>query len=307
MSINDSIVKKVKYPPECIPDSWFGAVPLLGESTAMLDLRRFQPYIVQLGEIKVSVATHPNAVIRARYDDIRIEESVGAMLDLFPNAFNLPAKDYLFYAFYGAGVVPANCPTFYNVWAFLPTIAHKIVYKIKLTAEESIIAEKLGIYDSVDKGVLPLPLSYQMEREYIVLGEETRSRSITIAVGGTSYPIETIYPRANEFIAITKIAAAPGTAAQNVTLYVDRDNDSPMATVSTLPLSLIPGGEINCFIPALTEIRLWTTATVAPGAHLFRYTVKRFKLTNLLRVRFGLVSKDEVPGELYEKVISGVL
>jgi hypothetical protein len=40
---------------------------------------------------------------------------------------------------------------------------------------------------------------------------------------------------------------------------------------------------------------------------LFRYTFQRIRLTNILRARFGLVSKDEIPGDTWEKVMAGVL
>jgi hypothetical protein len=75
----------------------------------------------------------------------------------------------------------------------------------------------------------------------------------------------------------------------------------------TFPLSLLAGGEVNCFIPATRELRITTTSTVAPGAHLFRYTYQRIKLNNILRMRFGLVSEDEVPKDLAQKVKAGIV
>jgi len=85
------------------------------------------------------------------------------------------------------------------------------------------------------------------------------------------------------------------------------DNDVNYATFPTFPLSLVAGGEISCFIPATKEIRLPTSAAVAPGAHLFRYAVRRVKLNNILRIRFGLMDKAEAPGDLWKKVIAGVV
>ncbi|MBA7630767.1 hypothetical protein ES703_38292 [subsurface metagenome] len=195
------------------------------------------------------------------------------------------------------------------MWGILPTVADKLVYDITLSNEERELAEKLGINNSVEKGVLPLPRDVQIGREYFILGEETHSRSITIAAANTSYTLENIYARENEFLVLTKIAAAPGNIGEVIRLIVDRDDDHNYANVMTFPLSLIPGGEVACFIPAMEEIRLTTIATVIPAAvHLFRYTYLRVRMTNLLRVRFGLVSRDELPEpSVYDKVKAGVL
>ncbi|GAG48095.1 unnamed protein product, partial [marine sediment metagenome] len=154
-------------------------------------------------------------------------------------------------------------------------------------------SDELGIANSVQKGILPLPISFQIEREYHVLGEETHSRSINIAVANTPYSIETIYARQDEFLVLTKVAAAPAAAADVVEFIVDRDDDAGYAVVRTFPLSLAFGGEVNSFVPAMHELRLTANSTVAPGPHIFRYTFQRIRLTNTLRVRFGLVSRDE--------------
>jgi len=312
--ITDAIIREVKYPPELIPDSWFGAVPLNGESAPpVLDLRRFSPYVLKL----VNIQTLPNANVdlRARYGNTRVNENTAAMLSYLdgtpavtalPGAWELTANDILYYNFFGVAAV-ANHPTQYGVWAFKHTVAHKMLYGINLTPDELAICAELGIANSVEKGVLPLPISQQIEREYPVVGEETHTRNINIAAVNTIYTVEVLYAQADEFIVLTRVAVAPGTAAQNIQLIIDRDEDANFAQLATFPLALTAGGEIACFVPAMTEIRLTTTAAVAPGAHLFRYTFKRIKLTNILRVRFGLVSQDEVTADLWKKVKAGVL
>lgn len=305
--ITEARVKAVKYPPERIPDGWLGNVPLTAEvAPAILDLRRFKPFFTILTDIQL--VANANVLIRLRYgaSSVFAEESTAADLSGRRGAWFLPAKDYLYYNLFGLAAV-ANYATHFSVWSFLPTVAHKLLYDITLTEEDRALAEKLGIFNSVEKGILPLPISLQIEREYPVMGEETHSRSVNIAVAGTVYTIESLYPRTDEIIVLTRLASAPGTVAQNVQLVVDRDDDAGYASFPTFPLSLIIGGEVQCFVPALREIRLTTSATVAPGAHLFRYTFQRIKLTNLLRVRFGLVTKDEVPGDLWDKVKGGVL
>lgn len=318
--ITDAIVRRVKYPPELIPDSWLGNVPLNSEVvTPILDIRRFSPYFAILANIQL--VPNANVVLRARYGDAgkyRIEENTAAMLSYLdgtpvaralPGAWRLPSKNLLYYNLFGVvGAPVANYTTHFGLWAFTPTIAHKLLYDIKLTPDEQAISTELGIKNTMEKGLLPLPIDQQIEREYYILGEETHSRSINIAVLGTTYTIEVLYPKPNdEFIVLTRIAAAPGTAAQDVRFIIDRDDDANFAELRAFALNIIAGGEVSCFIPATREIRLTTTSTVAPGAHLFRYTYQRIRLSNLLRVRFGLVSRDEVPADLWKKVWGGIL
>jgi len=316
MAITEAIIKRVKYPPELIPDSWYGTVPLNGESSPpVLDLKRFSPYIAILANMLMGLNANVNT--RARYDgfgDVRVEQSNAAMLSDAAGADRvgawwLPAKSILRYNFFGLALVN-NYPTHYGVWAFLPTIAHKFRYNLSLTSDEQALATEMGIKNTVVKGLLPLPISQQIDREYHVLGEETHVRSVTIGALNTVYTLETITPRPNgEFIVLTRVAAAPAGAANTIHLFVDRDEDLSIADLQTFPLALTAGGEVACFIPAMTEIRLTATQTagVAVGAHLFRYTFKRIKLTNILRARFGLVSRDEIPGETFDKVRAGVL
>jgi len=311
--ITDAITRLIKFPPEKIPDSWFGTVPPLAEvATPILELRRFTPYVLTLADIQLP--PDANVIMRARYNGIRVEENTAALLRdsaVVPNAlvgsWGLTAKEFLYYNLLGiAGAAAYH--THFGVWGIIPTVADKLVYDIPLTNEEKELAERLGITNSVEKGVLPLPRDVQIGREYFILGEETHSRSITIAAANTSYTLESIYARENEFLVLTRIAAAPGNIGEIIRLLVDRDDDHNYADVRTFALSLIPGGEVRCFIPAMEEIRLTTTAAVIPAAvHLFRYTYQRVRLTNLLRCRFGLVSRDEVPGDTYDKVKAGVL
>lgn len=227
-----------------------------------------------------------------------------------PGAWFLTAKQYLYLNFQGV-LGFTGYPALYSVWAQKPTVAHKLVHGISLTTEERAISEKFGVASTVEKGLLPLPLSQQIEREYYVLGEETRSRVVTMALAATDYAIENIYARANEIIVLTRIAAIssvpPGLVADGIQLIVDRDDDHNYVTIPTYPMSTLAGGEISCFIPAIHEIRLHTTATVAPFPQLFRYTIRRVKLSNILRARFGLASKDELPGDTWDKVASGIL
>jgi len=308
--ITEAIVKSVKYPPELLPDSWFGNVPLNAEFfPPVLDLKNFKPYVVSLANIQVP--PNANVLLRARYDGTGVEENTFAMLSDLAGAarvgaWNLPAKNALFLSFFGVAAV-ANYTSHYGLWAIKPTVAHKMIYGIKLTPDEQALGDKLDISSTVEKGLLPLPISQQIEREYQVTAEETHSRIVNINLANTPFTIEHIYPRPDEIIILTRVAAQPSGAANVVRLLVDRDRDAGYADVRTFPLTALTGGEVACFIPATTEIFLYTQAAVAPGNVWFRYTFQRVRLTNILRARFGLATKDELPGDTYDKVAAGVL
>ena len=118
MAISEAIIRMVKYPPELIPDSWFGTVPLNSEFTPpILDIKRFSPYVAILANIQLTA--NANVVLRARYDDdgrVRIEENTAAMLSAMVNAWRLPSKNLLYYNLFGVvGAPVANYTTHYGV------------------------------------------------------------------------------------------------------------------------------------------------------------------------------------------------
>lgn len=307
MPISEATIRAVKYPPEKVPDSWFGNVPANAEvSPPLIDLKRFSPWLCTLGDIQLPA--NASVELRARYGKTRVNENTAALPNLLPGAWQLTAKDELYLNFFGLAPV-ANFTSHYGLWVVAPTIAHKLALGITLTGAEMELAQKLNIQDSVDKGVLPMPIRYQIERQYMVLEEETHARSVNIAAANVVYTIESLHPRTadSEIVVLTRIAANPGAAASAIRIIVDRDQNAGYADIRTFPLSLAAGGEVECFIPARTEIRLTCQAAVAPGAHLFRYTFQRIRMNNILRARFGLATKDELPGDVWEKCIAGVL
>jgi len=303
--ITEATIRAVKFPPELIPDAWFGTLAANAEfAPPILDLRRFSPNILRL--VNIELAANANVNLRARYDEVRLEHNTLPLLTNLVGAWDLPAKNHLYFNFFGLGVVAYT--THYGVWAYPPTIAHKIQWGIALNQKEQAINQELGIADTVEKGLLPMPISQLIEREYHIVGEETHTRTVNIAVANVIYPLEVLYAKPDEILVLTRVAAVAGAPANNVNIIVDRDNDANYLTFPTGPLTILAGGEVACFIPALTQLRLTTTSPNFPGVgQLFRYTIKRVKLTNILRVRFGLLSEAEAPADLYKKVWGGIV
>lgn len=303
MSISETQIRQVHLPPEVIPDTWVGDIAASQEAVPpILELRRFSPFVVHLQEI--AVEQDDQVEVRVRGDTLQFNLVAGSLRDLEVNPFDILAKDNIWFNLW-ASAMKSDLRAYYGLRVYQPTVAHKLAFGISLTAEERRIESELGISKSVQKGVLPLPWSLQREREYQVMAEETHGRILGIGTATTA--IEAIHPRVNEFVVLTGIACDPGAAGDAITVTIDRDQDANyVPALLTHPLALTR--DLSCFIPALTEIRLSVVAAGAVADWNVRYTFLRCRMTNLLRVRFGLVSKEELPEpSLWDKVKGGVL
>ncbi|GAI38564.1 unnamed protein product, partial [marine sediment metagenome] len=203
--------------------------------------------------------------------------------------------------------------TFMSLWVIKPTVAHKLRYGIPLTPDEQKLNRDLGISDTVEKGLLPLPLSQQIAREFQVIQEETHSFQLTVPIEGVD--IETLHPLPGQFLVLTKMSSGPSDTADvadNIRIAIDRDFVSDYVEFPTWPLgatdAIALDKEISCFIPALHELRIKLKATVEPNDPVnIRFTVWKCALTNIFRARWGLASRDELPKDVYDKVMAGVL
>ncbi len=303
MTITEGTLRQTKLYPELIPDTWVGTITANAEvSPALLDVRRFASRVLELANIGVSRDDQVEARIRA--DTLRLSVVAGSLLDLEPNRFNITAKDYLRLTLWASAGKP-DYREHHGVWVYQPTIAHKLKLGIPLTAEDQRVAREFNIAQTVAKGNIPLPISYLTEREYQVTSEETHGRSLTVST--TEQTIEMVRPVVpDEFLVLTRIACDPGTAAQNIRISLNRDDDANyLDELKTYPLSLDWG--LSCFIPALSELNLRVIAAATVAGWNVRYTILRGKLTDTLRCRWGLMTREEAPGDVWDKVRGGIL
>jgi len=239
-----------------------------------------------------------------------IRDRAGSMFNLLVNNFSLLAKSRIYYNLYNSGVASKDdFKTFFSLWVIKPTVAHKLRLGIPLTPEEQKLNKDLGISDTVEKGLLPLPLSQQIAREYQVIQEESHGFNVTVPTAGVD--VETLHPVNGQFLLLTKLSADPGdAAADNIRIAIDRDYVSDYVEFPTWALGATAavslGKEISCFIPALKELRIKLKATVSKTINI-RFTIQKCALTNIFRARWGLVTKEELPGDVWNKVMSGVL
>jgi len=303
MAITIAQINAAKYFPELLPDAQ--TIANIAANTeavpAVLDTRQFPPRFLRLGSL--ATAQNANLWVRIKADTEEIQISAASLQNQLPNIYDMLAVNWLrLNLFATAGL--ASMPIFYNLWVTKPTIAAKIMLGHILTNEEREIAERLGLHDTVEKGLLPMPFSYLIEREYRVIYDETLGYQVfpTAAISD----VAEIAARENELLILRHISSQPATTVQNVRVSVDRDDDANYVNLlQVFPLSRAT--EVECFIPAIDRLRFTTVAAVAPGAHQLRFRIQRVMMSNILRVRFGLVARGEVPNDLYDKVLAGVV
>ena len=307
--ITEATIAKVHYPPEQLPDSIVTTIAIQSEaSPTILDLRQFPPRLVRLSE--VAVDRDDDVEMRFKVDNAVFNPLAGSMFDLLANNLSLLARNRIYYNLYNSSAgAKTDFKSFFSLWVIKPTVAHKLRYGIPLTADEQKLNRDLGISDTVEKGLLPLPLDQQIAREYQVIQEETHGFQVTVPTAGVD--IETLHPVNGQFLLLTKLSADPGdAAADNIRIAIDRDYEVNFLEFPTWALgataAVALGKEISCFIPALKELRIKLKATVSKTINI-RFTVQKCALTNIFRARWGLASKDELPGDVYDKVMAGVL
>lgn len=308
--ITEATIKRVLYYPEQLLDSALPDIATQSEvSPTLLDLRQFPPLLIRLSE--VAVDRDDDIEMRFKVDATNLSVLAGSMFDLLANNFSLLAKNRIYYNLFDSSAVTpkTDFKTFFSLWVIKPTVAHKLHLGIPLTPEEQKLNRNLGISDTVEKGLLPLPLELQIQREYQVIQEETHGFNVTVPTAGVD--VETLHPINGQFLVLTKISADPGDAStDNIRIAIDRDQVPDYVEFPTWGLGATAavslGKEISCFIPALTELRIKLKATVSKTINI-RFTVQKVAMTNIFRARWGLVTKEELPGDVYDKVMAGVL
>ena len=309
MTITEATIKNALYYPELLPDGALPDITAHSESSpTLLDIRQFSPLLVRLSEVAVN--QNDNIEMRFKVDDKTLNVLAGSMFDLLANNFSLLAKSRIYYNLYNSsGSLESDVMTFFSLWVIKPTVAHKLRLGIPLTAEEQKLNKDLGISDTVEKGLLPLPLAQQIAREYQVIQEETHGFNVLVPTAGVD--VETLHPLPGQFLILTKISADPGDLSDDlIKVAVDRDYVSDYVEFPTWALggtyTIALGKEISCFIPALHELRIKLKAGTSKTINI-RFTVLKVAMTNIFRARWGLATREELPKDVYDKVMAGVL
>lgn len=299
MPINVSTVRTAYLYPELLPDAQ-NINGAFGLELPVLDLRRFIPKVLQLSEINVE--QNVNIAIRVFNNIEKYFINTGALRDRVVEPYNIIGTELLRFAIFG-NIPVVNYRVNYNLWVYEPTTAHKLKLGIPLSAEDEEILQNTDIKDNVDKGLLPLPIDYLIDREYqLIDGRRTFTFSDFSTLFETvlqSFPVNI-----GEIAVLERISAAPNVLLDNVRIRIDRDDDSDYIELNTYPFQLnVP---INCFIPALREIKIKIISDGIAFTQI-QWTIARYKLSDILKIRFGLVTKQNADPNLWNMVKGGIL
>lgn len=309
MPLTITNVRQVAYSPELLPDAQIKDIPANDTSDpAVLDIRRFSPKWVQIKNI----ATEQNSNVLLKIDNERDRFNINTagLKDRDTSIFNVRGKDFLLMNLQNnSGGLISDYKLFYSMLVFNPTIADKLLENEPLTSEEQEISEKYNLEEEVKKGILPLSFENKVSREYNLI-DGKRTLTFDGTVTGSVNVVETFPAALDEIIVLESIhGTSAATAAENARIQIDRDDTSDYVEVPVFPLSS-PSIAVNipCFIPATRELRVKIVANTGTSAAMsLRYTIARYRLTDILKVRFGLVERGEVPLETFEKVKAGIL
>lgn len=311
MTISQATLNRVRYYPELLPDAGTVTMGAAVQTAAQVQLRRFTPQVLRMGPIQQPIA---NAEIRITTDDLRHNVDLNSITGL-KEQMDMECLNYLDFSYFSTPGVVAHT-YIWGLWVDKMNVANKIARGQKLAGKEIVLANKRGIANSVEKGVLPLPIGYQLEREYRPIQEFTRAKRLQLA-GGVTDILDTIMCQPDEALILTSFIADSGAAlADNVRIMITRDDDDNYIDFPCWPISgyalLAPIVEkVSCWIPAIRQIRLSVTSTNAVANWDVNYTIRRVRLTNTLRARWGLAPTGQISEadwtDLQEAVEAGIL
>lgn len=221
---------------------------------------------------------------------------------------DLPAKDRLVLRTTNTTGAPvAGYQLNYTVAMQRLTLAEKLLRGItQLTADEQEALARTDVKDLVDKGIAPIPIESMIERTYRNRIVAAVSRTYHVDVGVADAVLDTI--RAAEggpdtFLLLREIAVE---GADAITVSFDRDQDSNYVGLAGDAFVEGDGRPWRAFLPALDYLTIHTQAAAPVAGARIRVGYWQVKLSNLLRVRFGLAVKGEVPDATYYRAIAGV-
>ena len=314
MTISQATLNRVRYHPELLPDAGTVTMVATVQTAAQIMLRRFTPQVIRFAEFQQPAV---NAEMRITTDNLRHNVDLNSIAGVFDD-FNMEAIDHLDFAYLSTAGAVAHTYIF-GLWVDKMTVANKIARGLPLSAQEQAIASKRSILNSVEKGILPLPTSYQLQREYRPIQEYTRARRVQLA-GGVTVALDTIQAEPGEALILTGFLPDSGAIfADNARFIISRDDDDTYIDFPCWPVSGAIGtlalpvqkSRIPCWIPAVRQLRLFVSSTNAIANFDVAYTVRRIKLSNALRARWGLGPVGTISEadwqELQEAVQAGIL
>ncbi len=306
MAIQDelaTVIRKARYYPELIPfihtqDLSAGDNPIitLGSPTISPDL----PILTD----KLSALPDAEVLLKLKADKLTHKAetiSLNVMGELTPLEF-LVTKSFSLVL--NADTPVSDYKMYLGVWVVRPSIAQRILWGLPLTPQHEELSRKRGVRDSVNKGILPFPASYQIERECMGFKRTYAEIVANVASGqATQILVLSLPESSDEFLVLESVTAdnAGLTLANNAQIYVTRDDDTNYLKLPVLPMD--KAYDFPTFIPALRKLEISYYADADLTDRYVRFTISRYKLTDILCARFNL----EATPEARESTLCGVV
>ena len=310
MAIQDelaTVIRKARYLPELLPlfhaqDLAIGDNPIitLGSPTISTDL----PILTD----KLSATPDDKVFLKLKADREPMHKaetiSLNVMGELTPLEF-LATKSLSFVL--NADAVVNDYKMYLGIWVIRPSIAQRILWGLPLTPQHEELSRKRGVRDSVVKGILPFPTSYQIERECMGFKRTYAEIVTNVALGQATQIVALSLPEASdEFLVLESITADPTNPTQltledNAQIYVTRDDDTNYLKLPVFPMD--SAYDFPAFIPALRKLEISYYADATLTNRYVRFTIAKYKLTDILCARFNL----EATQEARESTLCGVV
>ncbi len=164
-----------------------------------------------------------------------------------------------------------------GIWVVKPNVAEKLLWGLPLASEEKSLSLKRGISDSVEKGVLPFPIPYQIEREFRGF-KRTYAEIVANVVSGQTTPSITLSPMSDEVLVLESVTGdnTALTLANNAQIYVTRDDDRDYLKLPVFAMD--QAYDFPCWIPALRKLEIGYYADANLANRYIRVVVGRYRL-----------------------------
>ncbi len=289
-----TVIRKARYLPELLPffhtqtlTTGDNPIITLGSPTISADI----PVLTD----KLSAIPDDEVLLKLKADREPTHEaetiSLDVMGELTPLEFlatrslslvlnaDAPVSDYKMYL---------------GIWVIRPSVAQRILWGLPLTAEHEELSRRRGVRDSVEKGILPFPTAYQIERECMGF-KRTYAEIVASVTSGQATSIATLSPPlSDEFLVLESVTADSGAAltlANNAQIYVTRDDDTNYLKLPVFAMD--KAYDFPAFIPALRKLEISYYADADLTDRYVRFVIGRYKLTDVLKARFGLPATPE--------------
>jgi hypothetical protein len=287
-----AVVRKARYLPELLP--FFDATNLAAGDNSIISIA--QPTVSQDIPIlteKLSATPNANILLKLKADREATHEMETVSLDVMGKLMPLQCLSTRSLSLVLNADAPVNnYKIYFGIWVVKPSVAQKLLWGLPLSTEDKILSDKRGVQDSVTKGILPFPIPYQLEREFRGF-KRTYAEIVANVVAGQATPSITISPLSGEVLVLESVTGDNTglTLANNAQIYITRDDDRDYLKLPVFAMD--QAYDFPCWIPALRKLEVGYYAAANLANRYIRVVIGRYKVSELIKVRFGQPSTDE--------------